>query len=102
MATSSRSRPSGTASRGPATLPPYQPLSNPLNPDALVALNSFTRNYPLTPLTKRQEIALSALQNIAADINERYVGRSTAHQRSTAKRVQRGAEEDEVQAAKHR
>ncbi|KAG7009642.1 hypothetical protein G7Y79_00002g007570 [Physcia stellaris] len=100
MATSSRSRPSGTASRGPASLPPYQPLSNPLNQDAIIALNSFTRTYPLTPLTKRQEVALSSLQNIAADINERYINRSITHQRSTAKRVQRGAEEDQVQAAK--
>lgn len=103
MATSSRSRPSGAvshASRGPATLPSYQPLANPLNQDAINALHSFTRTYPLAPLTKRQDLAISSLSNIAADVNERYTARSVGHQRQTAKRLEHGEEEDENQAAK--
>ena len=98
MATASRSRPSPRTSQGTAVLPPYQPLANPLNQDALNALHSFTRSYPLTPLTKRQEVALSSLQNIAADINERYQARSSTHQRQVAKRAERGVAEDEAQA----
>ncbi|KAL8786002.1 MAG: hypothetical protein Q9195_008413 [Heterodermia aff. obscurata] len=100
MASTSRSRPSATTSRGPTALPPHQPLSNPLNPQAINALQTFARTYPLTPVTKRHDVAVSALSNIAADINERYGIRSLNHHRSTARRAERGVAEDEAHAAK--
>lgn len=96
MASSARSRPSGTSNRqraGP-TLPTYQPPEHPLNENAIRAIHDLPRNHRLDSLKTRLNTAHNHLSGAAVDINDRLVARTAIHEKSRARREKRGLQED--------
>lgn len=89
MVSTARSRKSGTAvtsSRGSATLPRYQPPSNPLSADAQRALHELPRTHRLDGLKKHLQQATSLLTDVAGDVNDRYQKKFEAQQKRNARR----------------
>lgn len=97
MASSARSRPSGTSNRqraGPTLLPTYQPPQHPLNENAIRAIQDLHRNHRLDSLKTRLNAANSHLQGAAVDINDRLVAATALHEKSRARREKQGSQED--------
>lgn len=96
MASSARSRPSGTSNRqrsGP-TLPTYQPPQHPLNENAIRAIQDLHRNHKLDSLKARLSAANSHLAGAAVDINDRLVAQTALYEKSRARREKHGSQED--------
>ena len=96
MASSARSRPSGTSNRqrsGP-TLPAYQPPEHPLNENAIRAIHDLPRNHRLDSLKNRLNTASNHLAGAAVDINDRLVARTAVHEKSRTRREKQGSQED--------
>ena len=101
MASSARSRQSATASRqsrGPTQLPIYQPPIHPLNEKGRRALEYIPRSHNLDGLKERLQTASTALQNNAADINERYQSKADFHHKRRARKAQQGVEDEDEEA----
>lgn len=99
MAPLGRGRRSGTtvtSSNGPTPLPPYQPPTNPLNPDAQRALNEIPRTHRLDGLKKHLQQATHSLTTVAGDVNDRYYKKLEAHRKHKARRQERNEEDDEA------
>lgn len=97
MASSARSRPSGTSNRqrtGPTPLPPYQPPQHPLNENAIRAIQDLPRNHRLDSLKTRLNTANNHLAVAAVDINDRLVAQITLHEKSRARREKQGSQEE--------
>ena len=97
MASSARSRLSGTSNRqraGPTPLPTYQPPQHPLNETAIRAIQDLHRNHRLDSLKTRLNAANNHLQGAAVDINDRLVAATALHEKSRARREKRGSQED--------
>lgn len=90
------------SSRGPASLPAYQPPTFPLNANALLALQSLPQSHPFTSLSKRQNQAYTHLCDLAGEINDRYVSRSSTHARRRERRTAQDLSDDEESEAKIR
>jgi len=91
----SSSRTSTAPSRGPTTLPPYQPPTAPLNPTALLALQSLPQSHPVTSLSKRQTTAYTHLCDLAGEINDRYQTRAANAGKRRERRAAQGLSDDE-------
>lgn len=99
MAPSGRGRRSGTtvtSSNRPTPLPPYQPPTNPLNPDAQRALNEIPRTHRLDGLKKHLQQATHSLTTVAGDVNDRYYKKLEALRKHKARRQERNEEDDEA------
>ena len=97
MASSARSRPSGTSSRqrtGPIPLPTYQPPQHPLNENAIRAIHDLPRNHRLDSLKTRLHTANNHLAGAAVDINDRLVAQIALHEKSRARREKQMSQED--------
>ena len=97
MASSARSRLSGTSNRqraGPTPLPTYQPPQHPLNETAIRAIQDLHRNHRLDSLKTRLNAANNHLQGAAVDINDRLVAATALHEKSRARREKQGSQED--------
>ena len=96
MASSARSRPSGTSNRQRAglSLPTYQPPQHPLNENAIRAIQDIHRNHRLDSLKTRLNTAHNHLAGAAVDVNDRLVARSALHEKSRARREKQGSQED--------
>lgn len=103
MASSARSRPSGTSNRqrtGPTPLPTYQPPQHPLNENAIRAIQDLHRNHKLDSLKTRLNAAHNHLAGAAVDINDRLVAATALHDRSRARREKHGSQEDNEEEEK--
>jgi len=89
------SRTSTAHSRGPTSLPPYQPATAPLNPTALLALQSLPQSHPLTSLSKRQTTAYTHLCDLAGEINDRYQTRAANAAKRRERRAAQGLSDDD-------
>jgi len=89
------SRTSTAHSRGPTSLPPYQPPTAPLNPTALLALQSLPQSHPLTSLSKRQTAAYTHLCDLAGEINDRYQTRAVNAAKRRERRAAQGLSDDD-------
>lgn len=97
MASSARSRPSGTSNRqrsGHTALPTYQPPQHPLNENAIRAIQDLHRNHRLDSLKTRLNAANNHLAGAAVDINDRLVAQIALHEKSRARREKQGSQED--------
>ncbi|CAD6563537.1 MAG: hypothetical protein ASARMPRED_000026 [Alectoria sarmentosa] len=97
MTSSARSRPSGTSNRqrtGPIPLPTYQPPQNPLNENAIRAIQDLHRNHKLDSLKLRLNAAHNHLAGAAVDINDRLVAQIALHEKSRARREKQGSQDD--------
>ena len=98
MASSARSRPSGTSNRqrtGPTPLPTYQPPQHPLNENAIRAIQDLPRNHRLDSLKNRLNVANNHLAGAAVDINDRLSSQITLYEKSRARREKQGSQEEE-------
>lgn len=104
MAPAGRSRASGTAnvaSRGPITLPNYQPTEHPLNENAQHALHDLPRNHKLDSLKHKFRAANGHLTQAAADINDRFQIHDVQNEKRKARKTTQSSqdshgEEDKV------
>lgn len=97
MASSARSRPSGTSNRqraGPTPLPTYQPSQHSLNENAIRAIQDLHRNHRLDSLKTRLNAANNHLAGAAVDINDRLVAQIALHEKSRARREKQGSQEE--------
>ena len=96
MASSARSRQSGTANRRSAgiSLPIYQPTQHTLNENAIRAIQDLHRNHRLDSLKNRLNTANNHLAGAAVDVNDRLVARVELHEKSRARREKQGSQED--------
>ncbi len=97
MASSARSRPSGTSNRqraGPTLLPTYQPSQHPLNENAIRAIQDLHRNHRLDSLKTRLKVANNHLSGAAVDINDRLVAAIALHEKARARREKQGSQDD--------
>ena len=68
-------------SRGPTTLPTYEPATHALNRDAQNALHDLPRNHKLESLRNRLQIANEHLTSAAADVNDRLHAKTVRHEK---------------------
>lgn len=98
MATSSRPRPSATASRqprGPTALPTYQAPLHPLNASAQLALQNLHRDHKLETLKNKLRVANNHLTTAAADLNDRQQVQNANYERIKKKMEKQGSQADE-------
>lgn len=98
MAPSGRGRRSGAATTSNisrTSLPPYEPLANPLVHDAQRALNELPRTHRLDGLKKHLLQATHSLTTVAGDVNDRYYKKLEAHRKHKARRQDRHEEGDD-------
>ncbi|KAL6714281.1 hypothetical protein ACLMJK_007704 [Lecanora helva] len=97
MASSARSRPSGTAnrqSRGPIQLPAYQLLQDALSENAQRAVQNLSREHKLDSLKHRLKVANNHLTYAAADVNERQQLKNLQHEKQKKKLEKQGTSDD--------
>lgn len=89
----SRPRHRDAPDREPVALPPYEPPSCPLNPEAHRALDGL-QNHDYSKYKKHVETALNFLKGSAADINERLSERQDLVRRAEEKRREAGQSDE--------
>ena len=97
MASTARSRPSGTSNRQrvePPSLPTYQPPQHALNENAIRAIQDLHRNHKLDSLKNRLNTANNHLSGAAVDINDRLIARIALHEKTRARRQKHGSQGD--------
>ncbi|KAL8777821.1 MAG: hypothetical protein Q9213_007692 [Squamulea squamosa] len=88
----STSRPAASTARQtsqPTNLPPYQPLTHPLNPTAQHALHNLPTTHPLNELKRRLQIATNHLIDVTGDLNDQYLLKKTEFDKAKARKAAR-------------
>ncbi|KAI9878598.1 MAG: hypothetical protein M1830_000458 [Pleopsidium flavum] len=80
-------------SRGPTTLPPYEPPLNPLTPASQRALQVLPQTHKLDRLKRHLDVANNSLTEMAGEVNDRYWQRADYHRRRKVRRAQQGVED---------
>ena len=80
-------------SRGPVTLPAYEPLAHPLNQESQFALRNLPNNHKLDPLKQRLKKANELLTEVAGDINDRLHDTVQSHEKQKKRREQQSSQE---------
>ncbi|OTA98639.1 hypothetical protein M426DRAFT_325797 [Hypoxylon sp. CI-4A] len=70
----------------PASLPPYEPLSTPLNDQAVRALNQLSSNKDTRKYEEQLKKSIDLLSNSVRDLNDKYAERKESLKRLQEKR----------------